>query len=68
MIRTQELLSARRIDGGEQFFSRAYDFGYSKNPEETFTKWDREKNPERCSMGDTQIPTRHYYYQVPGYR
>ena len=43
MIRTQELLSARRIDGGEQFFSRAYDFGYSKTPEETFTKWDREK-------------------------
>ncbi len=42
-IRTQELLSARRIDGGEQFFSRAFDFGYSKGPEETFTKWDREK-------------------------
>ncbi len=43
LIRTQELLAARRIDGGEQFFTRAYDFGYSKNPEETFTKWDREK-------------------------
>src|SRR5689334_22092430 len=43
LIRTQELLSARRIDGGEQFFSRAYDFGYSKNPEETFTKWHKEK-------------------------
>jgi len=43
LIRTQELLSARRIDGGEQFFTRAYDFGYSKNPEETFTKWDKEK-------------------------
>jgi LmbE family N-acetylglucosaminyl deacetylase len=43
LIRTQELLSARRIDGAEQFFSRAYDFGYSKNPEETFTKWDKEK-------------------------
>lgn len=43
MIRTQELLAARRIDGGEQFFSRAYDFGFSKTPEETFTKWDREK-------------------------
>jgi len=43
LIRTQELLSARRIDGAEQFFSRAYDFGYSKNPAETFTKWDREK-------------------------
>lgn len=43
LIRTQELLAARRMDGGEQFFSRAYDFGFSKNPEETFTKWDREK-------------------------
>ena len=43
LIRTQELLAARRIDGGEQFFSRAFDFGYSKSPEETFTKWDREK-------------------------
>jgi LmbE family N-acetylglucosaminyl deacetylase len=43
LIRTQELLSARRIDGAEQFFTRAYDFGYSKTPEETFTKWDREK-------------------------
>ena len=43
MIRTQELLAARRIDGGEQFFTRAYDFGYSKTPAETFRIWDREK-------------------------
>src|SRR5678816_228634 len=43
LIRTQELLSARRIDGGEQFFTRAFDFGYSKSPEETFSKWDKEK-------------------------
>jgi LmbE family N-acetylglucosaminyl deacetylase len=43
LIRTQELLAARRIDGGEQFFTRAYDFGFSKNPEETFDKWNREK-------------------------
>jgi LmbE family N-acetylglucosaminyl deacetylase len=43
LIRTQELLSARRIDGGEQFFTRAFDFGYSKTPSETFLKWDREK-------------------------
>jgi len=43
LIRTQELLAARRTDGGEQFFTRAYDFGYSKTPEETFTKWDKEK-------------------------
>lgn len=43
LIRTQELLAARRIDGGEQFFSRAFDFGFSKGPGETFTKWDKEK-------------------------
>ncbi|MDE0470860.1 MAG: LmbE family protein, partial [Ekhidna sp.] len=43
VIRTQELLAARRIDGGRQFFSRATDLGYSKNPEETFTIWDRDK-------------------------
>ncbi len=43
LIRTQELLAARRIDGAEQFFTRAFDFGYSKNPEETFKKWNKEK-------------------------
>lgn len=42
VIRTQELLAARRIDGGEQFFTRAYDFGYSKTPEETFKKWNKD--------------------------
>ncbi|MEL6845043.1 MAG: PIG-L family deacetylase, partial [Bacteroidota bacterium] len=42
VLRTQELLGARRIDGGEQWFSRALDFGYSKNPEETFNIWDRD--------------------------
>jgi len=43
LIRTQELLAARRVDGAEQFFTRAYDFGYTKNPEETFQFWDKEK-------------------------
>ena len=43
LIRTQELLAARRIDGAEQFFTRAYDFGYSKTPQETFVKWNKEK-------------------------
>ncbi|HEX5002906.1 MAG TPA: PIG-L family deacetylase [Bacteroidia bacterium] len=43
LIRTQELLAARRIDGAEQFFTSAIDFGYSKNPEETFTKWDKDR-------------------------
>ena len=43
LIRTQELLAARRIDGAQQFFSRAVDFGYSKSPEETLKTWDHEK-------------------------
>ena len=43
LIRTQELLAARRIDGAEQFFTRAYDFGYSKSPEETLQKWGHDK-------------------------
>ena len=36
LIRTQELLAARRIDGAEQFFSRAYDFGFCKTSQEPF--------------------------------
>jgi len=43
LIRTQELLGARQIDGGKQFFSRANDFGFSKNPDETFRIWEKEK-------------------------
>jgi len=43
LIRTQELLAARRIDGAEQFFTRANDFGFSKGPEETLKIWDRDK-------------------------
>jgi LmbE family N-acetylglucosaminyl deacetylase len=41
-IRTQELLSARRIDGGRQYFTRAYDFGFSKNAEETYEHWPKD--------------------------
>ncbi len=43
ILRTQELLQARKIDGGEQFFTRAVDFGYSKSPEETFEFWGKEE-------------------------
>ena len=43
LIRTQELLAARRVDGAEQFFSRAYDFGFSKSPEEALRIWDHDK-------------------------
>lgn len=40
VIRTEELLQARKTDGGEQYFTRAVDFGYSKSAAETFSKWN----------------------------
>ena len=43
VIRTQELLAARRLDGGRQFFTRAIDFGFSKSPRETLSIWDRQQ-------------------------
>ena len=41
VIRTNELIQARKIDGGNQFFSSAIDFGYSKHPKETLKIWDK---------------------------
>ena len=43
VIRTQELLAARRIDGGQQFFTRAIDFGFSKTATETFRIWGKDE-------------------------
>jgi LmbE family N-acetylglucosaminyl deacetylase len=43
VIRTQELLAARRIDGAEQFFTRAIDFGFSKSAPETLAKWGHDR-------------------------
>ena len=43
LIRTQELLQARRLDGGKQFFTRANDFGFSKDYQETLRIWEKEK-------------------------
>ena len=43
VIRTQELIEARKVDGGEQFFSRANDFGYSKVPTETLKIWSKNE-------------------------
>jgi LmbE family N-acetylglucosaminyl deacetylase len=42
VIRTQELLAARRVDGAAQYFTRAYDFGFSKSAEETFKHWPKD--------------------------
>jgi len=43
LIRTQEMLAARRIDGAEQFFTRAFDFGFTKTTEEALRTWNKEK-------------------------
>src|SRR5690606_27587649 len=43
VLRTEELLAARSIDGGEQFFTRANDFGYSKHPDETLAIWNKKQ-------------------------
>jgi len=48
VIRTGELEAARRIDGGRQFFTRAFDFGYSKSADEALAFWDREAGEHPC--------------------
>jgi LmbE family N-acetylglucosaminyl deacetylase len=58
-IRTQELLAARHIDGGRQYFTRAYDFGFSKNAEETYTHW-----PKDSILGDVVRVVRAFRPQV----
>ena len=55
VIRTQELLAARRIDGGEQFFTRANDFGYSKHPDEAFSIWNKESGGSMMWFGPSEI-------------
>lgn len=55
VIRTQELLAARRTDGGEQRFTRANDFGYSKHPDETFAIWNKEE-----VLGDVVLAIRQF--------
>ncbi|MDW8355068.1 MAG: PIG-L family deacetylase [Bryobacterales bacterium] len=55
VIRTQELLAARRIDGAEQFFTRAIDFGFSKSAEETVAKWGRD-----AVLGDIVLAIRRF--------
>uniref|UniRef100_Q025L5 LmbE family protein n=1 Tax=Solibacter usitatus (strain Ellin6076) TaxID=234267 RepID=Q025L5_SOLUE len=55
IIRTQELLAAREIDGAEQFFTRAIDFGFTRTPEETMQKWGHDR-----ILGDVVWVIRRY--------
>lgn len=58
-IRTEELLAARRIDGGHQYFTRAYDFGFSKSADETYKHWDHDS-----LLGDVVTVVRAFRPQV----
>ncbi len=58
-IRTEELLAARRVDGGHQYFTRAFDFGFSKNATETFKHW-----PHDSLLGDVVTVIRAFRPQV----
>jgi LmbE family N-acetylglucosaminyl deacetylase len=55
IIRTEELLAARRVDGAHQYFTRAYDFGFSKTAEETYTHW-----PKDSVLGDVVTVVRAF--------
>lgn len=59
LIRTQELLAARRLDGGQQFFTRANDFGFSKSADETFRIWGKE-----AILSDVVLVYRQYQPDV----
>ena len=59
VIRTEELLAARRIDGARQYFTRAYDFGFSKSAEETFRHWPRD-----TMLGDVVRVVRAFRPQI----
>ncbi len=76
LLRTNELLAARKIDRGEQFFTRANDFGYSKSAEETLEIWDRDAVLEdmvwvirkyRPDVIVTRFPPAKYGYQTHGH-
>src|SRR5690349_8557016 len=59
VVRTEELLSARRLDGATQYFARAYDFGFSKNADEAFRHWPRD-----TLLGDVVRVVRAFRPQV----
>ncbi|MCB9378508.1 MAG: PIG-L family deacetylase [Holophagales bacterium] len=59
VLRTNELLAARAVDGGRQYFSRAYDFGYTRSLEETLERW-----PEELLLEDAVRVVRRFRPQV----
>jgi LmbE family N-acetylglucosaminyl deacetylase len=79
VVRTQELLAARRLDGAEQFFTRSIDFGFSKTAAETLEKWGHDRvladtvwvirryRPDVVILGATGTPSDgHGHHQASG--
>ena len=57
IIRTGELEAARALDGARQFFTRAYDYGFSKSADEAFRSLAEGGGPQGCRLGDPYIPS-----------
>ena len=57
LIRTGEMMAAGEYYGVQQFFTRAFDFGFSISPTETLEKWGKEAVLERHGEGDSALPT-----------
>ena len=69
VLRTSELLSAHRVDGAEQYFTRAIDYGYSFDPEEVIGKWGRKEIVGRLRTAVAHAsPGRHRHDEHPGPR
>ena len=64
LLRTEELLAARRVDGARQYFTRAYDFGFSKSAEETFRHWPREEVLRDVVTVIRHVPAGHHRHRV----
>ena len=64
VIRTEELLQARRLDGGEQFFTRTFDFGFSKRRDEAAMRWNERDGPRRHGARDSHVPAARDQFEV----
>ena len=67
-VRTGELLAARRLEGNRQYFTRAYDFGYTRSLEETFERWPRDVLRGRCDPRGAAVQATGDRRRLPGRR
>ena len=64
MIRTEELLAARRFDGGRQYFTRAYDFGFSKTLEESLQHWPKDSILKDVVDDHSRVPSAGHHRRL----